>query len=500
MFNHSILILVSTFIFSLLPNLFASAQTDSNAILTFDFNEQQIKEKDDKVKPTSSGVYLVDDRFGNEKSAIHTRGDASSYLSLSTSQLLKSPNMSISFWVKLDRRNYMGKGNDGNPMIRIKNSPGEDYINAVAIGYDPYSKHVGAGSTKDSTEETNVIDDEPFQFNRWYHYVVVCYNQYLALYADGVLKQKTIKHFETQFDPADSMLVGNSGSIKNQRMSIGSFDDIQIFHHALTASEVKTLYEAPNPNRFRSFLNTLLKSGLVVLALMLIIVLLLFRNKQALKKQKAQFELIHRISELELKVVKAQINPHFISNCLAAIQDLIYKKEIEKAGLYIAKFSFFIRQVLNYSDEDYICITHEMELISQYIELEQLRFKNQFEFKLEVDPKLTHEAFQMPALITQPFIENAIWHGLLPLENLRPAQLTVRAIVQNDTVVIEIEDNGVGRSSNMVMNKNSKGTKLVLSKIESLNRLAKANHYKIDIIDLKTANENIGTKVIIQLE
>lgn len=108
----------------------------------------------------------------------------------------------------------------------------------------------------------------------------------------------------------------------------------------------------------------------------------------------------------------------------------------------------------------------------------------------------------VPALITQPFIENAIWHGLLPLENKRKARLTISISEQNECVFIEIEDNGVGRISHKNQTDyTSKGTKLVMDKIESINKLLKGNDYKLEIVDLTDVTNNpCGTKIIIQLK
>lgn len=487
--------------FFLLASVGLRAQTDLTAQFEYDFNEHEIKEKNNKVKTYAPGVILTYDRFGNDKSAVLMRGDNTCYLNLGNSSQLLSSNISVSFWVNLERRNYMGKGNNFNPFFVTKNGPGEDYINALVIGYVPTSKHAGAASTQDSTNEAVVIDDQPFQFGEWYHYVVVCNNSYLALYVNGVLKQKTAKNFETQFYALDSMLVGHSGSKKNERMSIGSFDDFQIYHRSLTEAEIQELYHAPNPNRFNNFLNEFFKYGLIILGLVAVIILLVIRNKRALRRQKEQFELQNKISELELKVVKAQMNPHFISNCLAAIQGLIYDGEIEKASLYIAKFSFFLRQVLRYSDENYVSIAEEIEIIKLYVELEELRFKGAFQFNFVIDSSIDLKEILIPSLLTQPFIENAIWHGLLPLKKTREPRLIIRVLLQNGLPLIEIEDNGVGRDPTKVASHKSKGTKLAFDKVENLNRLSNNNHYKIEIIDLKdTFNTKMGTKIIIQLE
>ncbi|PBQ30854.1 hypothetical protein CNR22_03380 [Sphingobacteriaceae bacterium] len=494
---------MKTLFYSILFSFFflqAFSQHDSSIALTFDFNEHQIKEKNNKVHPTYSGATLIADRFGNEKSAVFLRGDPACYLSLGTSSLLKSPNITISFWVNLYRRNYLGRGNTHNPMITIKNGPGEDFINAITFFYIPDMDHVGAVSTKDSTDEVAVVDEEPFQFNKWYHYVIICNTDYLALYTNGTLRQKTEKNFETKFLASDSLVIGHSASKKNERMSIGTFDDIQIFHRSLSDQEIKALYEAPNPNAFKNTLYKVLKIGAILIGLASIILLLLFRNKRALRKQKEQLELRNRISQLEIKVIKTQMNPHFLSNSLAAIQNLMLQNEVDKASQYLAKFSHFLRQILEYSEKNYVTLDEELSIIKMNVELEQLRFKNDFSFTISIGENINPEDFLIPSLITHPFIENAIWHGLLPLEG-KPARLTVSIYLEGGFGYVVIEDNGIGRSLSGITNlRKSMGSKLALDKIESINLLRNSGDFKLEIVDLFNAdNTPCGTKVLIRL-
>ncbi len=477
------------------------SQVDTSFSLTFDFNDHQIKEKDDKVIPKPLGVVLTYDRFGNERSAVHIQGHNASYLNLGTSEFFKYPNMSISLWIYIERRMYTGKGFDSNPILGLKNGPGEDFTNAFAIGYDCYNGRLGGNSTKDSTEEVNIYSQDQMLFNKWYHLVYICNNDYLAFYIDGELIGKSLKKFETKFLKTDSLVIGHSASKKNERFTQGVFDDIRFFHKALSYQEVQDLYQAPNPNKLKNILSEILKYGIIILVLVGIIIILIIRNKRNLKKQKEQFELINRVTELELKVVKAQMNPHFISNCLAAIQELIYKRDIDKAGQYIAKFSYFLRQVLNYSDRNYITIAEEIELIKLNVELEQLRFKNNFYFELNIDEGLKINEMLIPSMITQPFIENAIWHGLLQMDSIRHPKLKINLKLQTNTIQIEIEDNGVGRNLNKISSPESKGTKLAADKLESLNRLSGVLNYKIEIIDLVDEESlQIGTKIVIKLE
>ncbi len=487
-------------------NIRASAQAragispvDSMTTLSFDFDDHRIEEKHHRVSPKPVGVSLTNDRFGNEQSAVYVHGHLYSYLNLGTSPLLKPRKGTISLWVNHERKVFAGKGYESNPIMITKNSTGDDFNDSYVLFYDFKSERFMAFASKDSTEQAGANSIEKVIFNRWYHLVLTYDDTHLAFYINGELQLRSRKNFETVFNPLDSVIVGHGANKKNERYMRGSLDDIRIFHHVLTQQEIMDLYRAPNPNKHKVFMQEFLRYGGIILVLILIIVLLIIRNKRNLKKQKEQFVLINRITELELKVVKAQINPHFISNCLAAIQELIYD-DVDKAGQYIAKFSYFLRQVLNYSDRNYITLSEELEIVKLNVELEELRFKDQFSFEFVIDKQVDTEQ-RIPALISQPFIENAIWHGLLPLHNKRPARLMVRVTRRENAICMEIEDNGVGRRPCAEPGANPKGTRLVLDKIEALNRLSKGVNHHIDIIDLKDENgEAAGTKVLILID
>jgi two-component sensor histidine kinase len=495
MLKQHIIVLV---IFLFLP-WYSWAQTDSTLCITFDFNEHEVKEKNGLVTPKGIGTSLVNDRFGNERSAVYLHGNPDSYLNLGTSAYLKPESGTISIWINLDRYIYAGRGGEVNTIIGTKNGPGDDFNQAYNICYEFKIKRLLAVSHQDSTLDVNIKSEQDLVFNKWYHLVYTFDRSKFAFYVNGILQQTAPKRFDIKYLENDSVIVGNSANKKNNRWSQGIFDDIQIFHRAITPEEVLELYHSPNPNETRQLMLDMAKYAAIVLFFVLIIIVILVRNKRRLKKQKEQFELQSRISELEIKVIKNQMNPHFISNCLTAIQDLIYTENYKKANQYIAKFSYFMRQVLNYSDKTYITLAEELSIVKLDVELEQLRFKDEFEFELNIAEVNPNDVL-IPSLITQPFIENAIWHGLLPLKGIRKACLKINIYETGNSVFMEIEDNGVGRKQEAI-SENSKGTKLVMDKIESINRLMKENDYRLEIIDLfDDAGKQAGTKVVLRLK
>lgn len=475
------------------------AQTAPKSCLAFDFNDHEIKENKDRIKIKPVGISLVSDRFGNDRSAVYMHGNPDSYLNLGNSKLLKPSTGSISIWFNLDRCIYSGRGSEADPILCTRNGPGEDFNQAYGLCYDFKAKRLCVVSHKDSTLDINIKSEKDIHFNSWYHIVFTFDKAQFAFYVNGVLQQAAAKRFEVTYLEGDTVIVGNTASKKNYRWSQGCFDDIRFYNYALTPDEVTSLYNEPNPNKTRLLMMEIAKYAGIVLVFVLIIIIILIRNRRKLKKQQEQFELQSRISDLEIKVIKNQMNPHFISNCLAAIQDLIYTENYKQAAQYIAKFSFFMRQVLNYSDKTYVTLSEELMIVKLNIELEQLRFKNEFEFELDIRDVNTDEVL-IPSLITQPFIENAIWHGLLPLQEKRQPRLRMTVYEKGNFVFLEIEDNGVGRTSKGISG-NSKGTTLVMDKMDTLNKLLKENDYRLEIVDLyDTEQQPAGTKVVIHLK
>lgn len=226
-------------------------------------------------------------------------------------------------------------------------------------------------------------------------------------------------------------------------------------------------------------------------------IIILRRNR----KQEAQFQIERTLTEYRLTALKAQVNPHFMSNSLAAIQNLILQNETDNATLYIAKFSLLLRSLLEYSNKSSASLKNELEMIGLYVELEQLRFSNSFVFELDIDDDLDINETYIPALITQPFVENAIWHGLLPMSEQQSSRLTLKIATESGSLIISIIDNGVGRNYQKEKQKGreSKGTDLIISRLETLNQLYQTTGGKVEIVDLYEGEKPLGTRVNIVL-
>ncbi len=245
---------------------------------------------------------------------------------------------------------------------------------------------------------------------------------------------------------------------------------------------------------------------IILMVLLLISVVLLSANYISRRKQKRaeeKAETERRIAELRLSALRAQMNPHFIFNAINSIQHFVLQNDSERAYDYLAKFSRLIRLVLDQSQSETISLDQELKMLHLYIELEQLRFERPFTYKIDVDQELKEENIQIPGMLVQPFIENAIWHGLLPKKS-GEAWIRITFIKKGGFAEITIEDNGVGRkAASLSRTKDGKKRSYGLQITEERLRLAehkKADQPTIELIDLKDELGNpSGTKVVINI-
>jgi hypothetical protein len=162
-----------------------------------------------------------------------------------------------------------------------------------------------------------------------------------------------------------------------------------------------------------------------------------------------------KIAETEMQALRAQMNPHFIFNSLNSIENFIMLNEKRLASDYLNKFSRLIRSILDSSRNELVPFSKDIEALDLYVELEQLRFNNKFSFQKEIDAALLPGDYRVPSLLIQPFVENAIVHGIAHSE--RPdLQLTLTVKMENDCIKYSIQDNGVGRRQAALYNFHNK--------------------------------------------
>ncbi len=200
---------------------------------------------------------------------------------------------------------------------------------------------------------------------------------------------------------------------------------------------------------------------------------------------------------LALKSMRSQMNPHFIFNALNSVNNFIAVNDERSANRYLSEFSVLMRSVLENSDEDFIPLTKEIELLELYVKLEHNRFKDKFEYVLAIDKKIKLDTYTIPPMLLQPYIENAIWHGLRYKKE--KGNLTI-SMVQYDeeSILIRIQDDGVGRKKSKEMKtkhqlkQKSKGLSTIQNRIAILNDMYK-DRIAVSVSDL--LEDGSGTKV-----
>jgi ligand-binding sensor domain-containing protein/putative methionine-R-sulfoxide reductase with GAF domain len=225
------------------------------------------------------------------------------------------------------------------------------------------------------------------------------------------------------------------------------------------------------------------------------------------EKEEAMLSLMEtrqKMSEVEMQALRAQMNPHFIFNCLNSINRYIVKSDQVTASLYLTKFAKLIRLILDNSNSKNVILSNELEALKLYIDMEALRFDKKFSYEIKLAEGVPADSIELPPLIIQPYVENAIWHGLLHMQTVGHLRIHI-SLPHENMLQCVIEDNGIGRTksrelkSKSATTKKSLGMKLTENRLSLLNRHAQLNA-SVEIIDLvKEANEPAGTKVILNI-
>lgn len=223
---------------------------------------------------------------------------------------------------------------------------------------------------------------------------------------------------------------------------------------------------------------------------------------QKIKQVETEFEF--KIAETEMIALRAQMNPHFIFNCLNSIKLYTLENDSQTASEYLTKFSQLIRLVLENSRSEKVTLQKELDTLNLYIELEAMRFKDKVQYQINVVPHIDKQYIEIPPLLLQPYVENAIWHGLMhkteggkiSIDITQPAEYLLH---------IEITDDGIGREMAMLHKSKSAtrqksfGLKMTSERLDAINHIYKTKT-EVKIIDLKDEDGNAaGTKVIIEI-
>jgi len=231
------------------------------------------------------------------------------------------------------------------------------------------------------------------------------------------------------------------------------------------------------------------------------LVLQLEKERAEQKQRESEFE--RKVSDAALHSLRSQMNPHFIFNCLNSIKLYAVENNQEAATGYLGKFSRLMRLVLENSKSDRITLQQEVETLKLYIEMEAMRFKEKLHYKIDLADNMDMDYIEIPPMLIQPYVENAIWHGLMPKED--GGTLLVNFRCEENNLKITVTDNGVGRAKAAELKSRSAtahrsfGMSITHERIELINQMHNTN-MSVIVNDLHDEKGNAaGTEVIIDI-
>jgi ligand-binding sensor domain-containing protein/two-component sensor histidine kinase len=220
-------------------------------------------------------------------------------------------------------------------------------------------------------------------------------------------------------------------------------------------------------------------------------------------KEQEKTKLNRKIADMELKALRSQMNPHFTFNSLNAIQHYIIRNDKEAAHRYLSKFAKLMRTILEHSKLSSISVEEEVKALYLYLELEALRFEKQFDFHIQVDPSVDEQNDFIPSMLIQPYVENAVWHGLMHKEEKGGLSITMSK--KDHTIHCVITDNGIGRKKAQEIraqrssSHRSVGMDITGERLDILNHVYSSN-VTVNVTDLEDGNGQAGgTRVEIQI-
>jgi tetratricopeptide (TPR) repeat protein/cell division protein FtsL len=273
-------------------------------------------------------------------------------------------------------------------------------------------------------------------------------------------------------------------------------------------ANAKMRYEAESQNKEVELLSLRIKNqrilyfGAIGLLVLSVAVLILLQSRSRINTQRKISEMNQKISEVTQANLRQQMNPHFIFNTLNSIQYYMYQNDKLATNNYLTKFSSLMRKVLENSQHTSVPLRDELDALTLYLELEKIRFKDKFDYEINVEDDIDPILYKVPTMLIQPYVENSICHGLMPSEARGMIKISLK--LRNDYISCIIEDNGIGREAanlKKINNKqhNSFGTRIVSSRLDLVNALYGTN-LKTEYTDLKNDDgEPEGTKVEIHI-
>jgi len=314
-----------------------------------------------------------------------------------------------------------------------------------------------------------------------YHHLLILSTTYKSCY-------DSLKDYKNAYRFSELVKVYND-SIFN-KASNEKFSELEVkYETTQKEQEIQLLKKNEELLNKENKTRQILLLGLVILLLFSIFIFILLYNRYKLKSTK-------KAIETEQKLLRIQMNPHFIFNALFAIESFMNKNDLKKSALYMSNFSKLMRMILESSRKNLICLKEEIEILEYYIGFQMLRFNNQFSYKIKTSDNIDRENTLIPPMLVQPFIENAIEHGFTG--EIKNPHLTVSFILNNNTILVKIEDNGIGIKNTEKNKTNHQSLAIQITK-ERLDIIIEKKHKKIinlEVLNLNNLNSELtGTRI-----
>ncbi|MGR7813301.1 histidine kinase [Lacinutrix undariae] len=334
----------------------------------------------------------------------------------------------------------------------------------------------------------------------------VNYNVLSELYESTSDYKKALYYSKKEQVVRDSVLgIDKQNAISDIEIK---YDTEKVKRQKETAEQQVVITKLESDTNRNLFIGSLIIAGLLLLVAVFYFGRLKTKKKAELialelKETQKRLAIEKQYRDSELKALKAQMNPHFIFNALNSIQDYIVLNKKNLASDYLGKFADLIRNYLHFSDTGFISIPEEVYNLNLYLELEKLRFEEQLEYTFQVTEDANSEAINIPTMLIQPYVENALKHGLLHKKDNRI--LTICICKTSDKIIqCSIEDNGIGREKSKEINKKRESQHKSFALKATTERLDLLNYGRekkigVDIIDLYENNQASGTKVVLKI-
>jgi len=276
--------------------------------------------------------------------------------------------------------------------------------------------------------------------------------------------------YHLKYSAAKDTLISRDKSKEIGRLEAKFDYDKQLSAKQAEEDKAKELTNAKSKRQ--EIINLLVTSIALIIALIAVII---YRSLRYAKKEKILVEKEKIL--MELKALRAQMNPHFIFNAINSIQNFILENDQDGAQKHLSRFSKLIRMVLENSSYENIPMSDEIKMLELYLEFETIRFSSRFQFKIIVDETIDKDNIFISPLLIQPYVENAIWHGLMHLTG-RQGEVIIHFELQNNQLKCSIDDNGIGREQSLKLKKDSlhksMGLSITAERLEIINALFKS--------------------------